>query len=59
VLSSAVRAALPDPLPGGVDVRELGGWRFRGLPEPIEMFQVEADGLDADFPPLRSALPAE
>ena len=59
VLSSAVRAALPGPLPGGVDLRELGGWRFRGLPEPIDMLQVDAAGLDAEFPPLRSALPAE
>jgi class 3 adenylate cyclase len=59
VMSAAVRGALPDPLADGVGARSLGAWRFRGLPEPMEMFQVEAPGLDADFPPLRSAIPAE
>ncbi len=59
VMSAAVRAALPDPLADGVSVRSLGAWRFRGLPEPMEMFQVEAPGMPADFPPLRSAIPAE
>jgi class 3 adenylate cyclase len=57
-MSSAVRAALGEPLPEGVRLRELGAWRFRGLPEPFEMVQVEAAGLDSDFPPLRSAVPA-
>jgi class 3 adenylate cyclase len=59
VMSGAVSGALGEPLPDGVRLKELGAWRFRGLPEPIEMYQVEADGLPADFPPLRSALPAE
>ncbi len=58
VLSAAVRADL-DPLPGEVALRSLGAWRFRGLPEPIELFQAEEPGLPADFPALRSALPAE
>jgi class 3 adenylate cyclase len=58
VLSSAVRAALLDALPDGVSLKSLGAWRFRGLPEPIDMFQAEAADLPADFPPLRSALPA-
>ena len=47
-----------DSLPDDVSLRGLGGWRFRGLPEPIELFQVEAPDLPADFPPLRSAVPA-
>jgi class 3 adenylate cyclase len=54
VLSSAVRSALPDD----VTLRELGAWRFRGLPEPVELFQLEADGLLTEFPPLRSATAA-
>src|SRR5215210_1324380 len=58
VMSSAVQAALADSLPDGVSVRDLGAWRFRGLPEPMEIFQAEAADLAADFPPLRSALPA-
>ena len=58
VMSSAVRAAVLESLPEGVSLRSLGAWRFRGLPEPIELFQVEAADLLADFPPLRSAVPA-
>src|SRR5215208_1130845 len=58
ILSSAVRAAMPDPLPDGIGLSELGAWRFRGLPEPVELFQVQAADLLSDFPPLRSAVPA-
>ena len=58
VMSSAVRAAVLDSLPDGVSLRSLGAWRFRGLPEPIDMFQADAADLLADFPPLRSAAPA-
>jgi class 3 adenylate cyclase len=57
VLSSAVAAALRDELPDGVTLRPLGAWRFRGLPEPIEILQAVAPGLDGEFPPLRSATP--
>jgi class 3 adenylate cyclase len=56
VMSSAVRSALLDSLPEGVEMKSLGEWRFRGLPEPIAMFQVNAPDLPADFPPLRSAI---
>jgi class 3 adenylate cyclase len=57
-MSAAVRSAIKDGLPEGVGLTDLGNWRFRGLPEPIEMFQVQASGLDDEFPPLRSATPA-
>ncbi|MQA74787.1 MAG: hypothetical protein GEU88_10685 [Solirubrobacterales bacterium] len=59
VISSAVRAAALDSLADGVSLRSLGAWRFRGLPEPVAVFQVEAADLLADFPPLRSAALAE
>ena len=59
ILSSAVHAAVIDALPDGVSLRSLGGWRFRGLPEPIDLFQVDAADLPADFPPPRSATAAE
>ena len=55
ILSNAVRTALGDSAPDGIGLRSLGAWRFRGLPEPLEMFEVEAPDLLADFPPLRSA----
>jgi hypothetical protein len=56
-MSAAVRAAVIDSLPDGIGLSSLGAWRFRGLPEPVAIFQVEAADLLADFPPLRSAVP--
>jgi class 3 adenylate cyclase len=58
VMSSAVSAAVEEPLAEGVALTSLGRWRFRGLPEPLELFQVKAADLPADFPPLRSAVSA-
>jgi class 3 adenylate cyclase len=57
VASGAVRSAVLEQLPDGVALRELGAWRFRGLPEPVTIYQVEAEGLLDEFPPLRSAVP--
>jgi class 3 adenylate cyclase len=59
VLSSAVRNAVLESIPVGVRLTNLGSWRFRGLPEPVGVFQAEAPGLPSDFPPLRSAVLAE
>jgi class 3 adenylate cyclase len=59
VMSSAVRTAVLDSLAEGVSLRSLGAWRFRGLPEPVDLFQVDAADLLAQFPPLRSAVPAK
>ena len=58
VASAAVRGEVADSLPEGVGLRSLGAWRFRGLPEPLAMFQVDAAGLPTEFPPLRSAIEA-
>ena len=55
VLSAAVKAALGEELPAGVRLKQLGAWRFRGLPEPLGIFQSEAADLPGEFPPLRSA----
>jgi hypothetical protein len=54
-MSSAVRVAVLESLSDGVTLSSLGAWRFRGLPEPIDLYQVEAPDLLTDFPPLRSA----
>jgi class 3 adenylate cyclase len=57
LVSSAVRAAVMESLPDGASLRALGAWRFQGLPEPVDLFQVETADLLADFPPPRSAAP--
>jgi class 3 adenylate cyclase len=54
LLSAQTRDGVLETLPAGVTLRELGRWRFQGLREPEELFQVEADGLLRDFPPLRA-----
>ena len=54
VLSSAVQAAVLESLAEGISLRSLGAWRFQGLREPEDLFQVNAADLPADFPPLRS-----
>jgi class 3 adenylate cyclase len=55
ILSAAVSSAVADSLSDGIALRSLGAWRFRGLPEPIPLFQVDAPDLQSDFPPLRAA----
>jgi YVTN family beta-propeller protein len=42
----------------GVDVRDLGEQRLKDLERPVRLFQVTAQGLRMDFPPLRSEAPA-
>jgi len=37
----------------GGDAIDLGPQPFKGLPEPERIYQVVADGLPQDFPPLR------
>jgi class 3 adenylate cyclase len=59
VLSSAVYSGVRESLADGVSLRSLGAWRFPGLREPEDLYQVEAADLIADFPPLRSAEPVK
>jgi class 3 adenylate cyclase len=59
VMSAAVREAVLESLPEGTSLQSLGTWRFRGLPEPLEIFQADTPDSPADFPPLRSAVAAE
>ena len=55
VLLSAIAAALTrDRLPPGVDLIDLGSHRLRDLDRPEQVFQLAADGLPREFPPLRS-----
>ena len=54
VVSGRVRTGLTDSLVDGTTLRALGSWRFRGLPSAVELYQVDAPGLLAEYPPLRS-----
>lgn len=54
LLSRIARDLAGSELPAGVALRDLGEHRLKDLAEPQHLFQVIADGLTADFPPLRT-----
>ena len=51
ITSAATRAAVGGSAPAGVRFRALGRHRLHGLPEPEMLFQIQAQGLRAAFPP--------
>jgi class 3 adenylate cyclase len=54
VVSRQTKAATRGSLPATMRLRPLGRHRLPGLTRAEVLFQVEADGLLADFPPLRT-----
>jgi class 3 adenylate cyclase len=42
---------------GGIRFRSIGAYRLRGLPDPVDLFQVTAKGLGGRFPPPRTGTP--
>jgi class 3 adenylate cyclase len=54
VVTDATRAAIEETPPPGVRLRSLGRHRLAGLAHAEALFQVEAEGLLADFPPPRA-----
>jgi predicted ATPase/class 3 adenylate cyclase len=54
LLSEATRALVASQLPPGVALRDLGGHRLKDLPEAERIWQLEIEGLPAEFPPIRS-----
>jgi predicted ATPase/class 3 adenylate cyclase len=54
VVSATTAALLGDSLPAGACLKDLGLHRLKDLGRPEQIFQLEADGLPAAFPPLRS-----
>ena len=54
VSSRATEELARDGVPADVTWRDLGDHQLRDLARPEHVFQVHADGLGHDFPPLRS-----
>ena len=54
VLSSVAAELARDGLPDGVGLRDLGSYRLKDIPEPERLFQLTVDGLQTDFPALRT-----
>jgi class 3 adenylate cyclase len=53
VVSAKTTAAIEGTPVEGVNFRPLGRFRLPGLTRPESLFQVEAEGLQAEFPALR------
>jgi predicted ATPase/class 3 adenylate cyclase len=54
LLSQATYDLVRDALPSGLRVRDLGEHRLADLHRPEQVYQLLADGVPTDFPPLRS-----
>ena len=54
LLSEAAASVVRDSLPVGAKLRDLGPHRLKDLGHPEQIFQLQAEGLAGEFPPLRS-----
>jgi predicted ATPase/class 3 adenylate cyclase len=54
LLSETAAALVRDALPLGASLKDLGVHRLKDMGRPERIFQLEAAGLQAEFPPLRS-----
>jgi class 3 adenylate cyclase/streptogramin lyase len=53
LLSNATRELVVDEV-GGVSVRELGAYRLKDFDRPEPLFQLDVEGLETEFPPLKA-----
>lgn len=54
LVSQAVYDLVRENIPGGINLRYLGEYHLKDLVQPEHVFQLEADGLPATFPPLKA-----
>ena len=54
LLSVATQELVRDQLPSGAELKDLGEHRLKDLIRPEWIFQLIAQGLPAEFPPLRT-----
>ena len=54
VASEATRVVAEAPQAGGFALDELGMHRLKDLDQELRLYQVTADGLPSEFPPLKS-----
>jgi class 3 adenylate cyclase/outer membrane protein assembly factor BamB len=55
LLSQATASVLADEELADLDVRDLGEHRLKDFDRPVRLYQLVGDGLEADFPPPRTA----
>jgi YVTN family beta-propeller protein len=54
LVSRATHSVLEDDEPPGIGLRDLGEHRLKDLDRPERIYQVDAEGLPSEFPPLRT-----
>ncbi len=54
LISDTTRSLAAPHLPDGVRLRDLGAFRLRDLLAPVQLIQVDADGLGSSFPAPRT-----
>ncbi|MDA0350594.1 MAG: NB-ARC domain-containing protein [Chloroflexi bacterium] len=54
VISGSTHELVQDSLPPGISLRDMGLHGLKDLTRPEHVFQVNEEGLPADFPPLKS-----
>lgn len=52
VVSHATAGVIEDHELPGIGMRDLGDHYLKDIPRPQRLFQIEAEGLSSDFPPL-------
>jgi alpha-glucoside transport system substrate-binding protein len=52
LVSNATRELVEDELPPDTRLRDLGAYELKDLERPEQLFQLEAEGLPREFPPL-------
>jgi predicted ATPase/class 3 adenylate cyclase len=55
VLSATTAELVRDDLPEGVALDDLGLHHLKDLPAPEHIYQLDIDGLETQFPPLKTA----
>ena len=54
LVSNATRELVEDDLPTDTRLRDLGAYELKDVERPEQLFQVEAEGLDPELPPLKA-----
>jgi alpha-glucoside transport system substrate-binding protein len=54
LVSNATRELVEDDLPPDTRLRDLGAYRLKDLQRPERLFQVDAEGLQGKFAPLKA-----
>jgi YVTN family beta-propeller protein len=57
LLSGATAGLVQDDLPGGMSLRDLGELQLKDIDRPERVYQLLAEGLRSEFPPLQTAPP--